>query len=177
MSPLGSKEPNEPFLSPHTVFVSSRPQKSAYSVYAPPRQWRLWKLPCADAFWQTERKNSLSSSSCRIADQEPWMSLLLSRPSPVWVIDPRSVRSPVEFSVGTTPRNPASWRTFLISRQSPMRATSWLATIQPIPGMRHQVLYTLGQFRIALTEAADLSGRLHRLASQKTPNCQATDRA
>src|SRR5262249_52980504 len=29
MSPLGSKEPNEPFLSPHKVFVASRPQKSA----------------------------------------------------------------------------------------------------------------------------------------------------
>ena len=29
MSPLGSKEPNEPFFSPHKVFVASRPQKSA----------------------------------------------------------------------------------------------------------------------------------------------------
>ena len=57
---------------------------------------------------QTERKNSLSSLSCRIADQEAWMSLLLSRSSPVRVIDPRSTLSPVECSVGTKPKNPAS---------------------------------------------------------------------
>ena len=35
------------------------------------------------------------------------------------------------------------------------------------PGDAHQVLNTLGQFRIALTEAADLSGRLHRLLFRK----------
>jgi hypothetical protein len=28
---------------------------------------------------------------------------------------------------------PASWRTFLSPRQSPIRARSWLATIQPMP--------------------------------------------
>jgi hypothetical protein len=72
----------------------------------------------------TERKNSLSSPSLRIADHAAWMSLLLSRPSPVCVIEPRSVLSPVECSVGTKPRNPASWRTFLSSRQSPIRARS-----------------------------------------------------
>ena len=53
---------------------------------------------------QTERKNSLSSPSCRIADQDAWMSLLLSRSSPVRVIDPRSTLSPVECSVGTNPK-------------------------------------------------------------------------
>ena len=47
---------------------------------------------------------------------QPWV--------PVWVIDPRSVLSPVEFSVGTKPRKPASWRMLLSSRQSPMRARS-----------------------------------------------------
>ena len=36
------------------------------------------------------------------------------------------------------------------------------------PGDAPQVLYTLGQFRIALTEAADLSGRLHRLLSENS---------
>jgi hypothetical protein len=39
-------------------------------------RWRAWVL-------QTEAKNSLNSLSCRIADQEAWMSLLLNRPSPV----------------------------------------------------------------------------------------------
>ena len=41
----------------------------------------------------------LSSPSCRIADQDAWMSLLLSRSSPVRVIDPRS----------TSPRWSARW--------------------------------------------------------------------
>src|SRR5262249_4046670 len=67
-----------------------------------PRGWRR----------QTERKNSRSSPSWRIADEEAWMSLLLSRPSPLWVIAPRWVFSPVERSLGTSPKNPASWRTF-----------------------------------------------------------------
>src|SRR5262249_41650530 len=39
MSPLGSKEPNESFVSPRTVVVASRPQKSACSAYGPPPQW------------------------------------------------------------------------------------------------------------------------------------------
>src|SRR5215475_193658 len=39
MSPLGSKEPNESFVSPRTVVVASKPQKSACSAYAPPPQW------------------------------------------------------------------------------------------------------------------------------------------
>jgi len=34
---------------------------------------------------------------------------------------------------GDQTRNPPSWRMFLSSRQSPMRARSWLATIQPMP--------------------------------------------
>ena len=59
-------------------------------------RWRGWGQA-------TERKNSLSSPSWRIADHAAWMSLLLSRPSPVWVIAPRSVLSPVECSVGTKP--------------------------------------------------------------------------
>ncbi len=50
-----------------------------------------WGRGC---LWQTERKKSLSSPSFRIADQEAWIILLLSRLSPVWVIDPRSVLSP-----------------------------------------------------------------------------------
>src|SRR5258705_11034332 len=41
MSPLGSKEPNELFLSPHTVFVSSTPQQSLHSACGLPPQWRL----------------------------------------------------------------------------------------------------------------------------------------
>src|SRR5437870_5736455 len=49
----------------------------------------------ARVFSANPRKKSLSSSSCRIADHDAWMSLLLSRPSPVRVIDPRSVLSPV----------------------------------------------------------------------------------
>src|SRR5215510_14615665 len=48
MSPLGSKDPNEPFLSPHKVFVASRPQKSARCVCAPLQQWRPWTPPCGD---------------------------------------------------------------------------------------------------------------------------------
>src|SRR5882724_3840812 len=52
------------------------------------------------------------------------MSLLRSRPSPVWVIGPRSVLSPVECSMGTKPRNPPSWRIFSSSRQSPILARS-----------------------------------------------------
>src|SRR5262245_30170649 len=39
MSPLGSKEPNESFVSPRTVVVASRPQKSACLAYGPPPQW------------------------------------------------------------------------------------------------------------------------------------------
>src|SRR4029453_8825872 len=113
--------------------------------------------------WQIKRKNSLSSASFRIADQDAWTSLLLKRSSPVRVIDPRSVLSPVECSVGTKPRNPASWRTFLSWRQSPIRARSWLATIQPIPDTLHHILDTLGQFRIVLAEVANLSGRLKDL--------------
>src|SRR5438093_2330055 len=71
-----------------------------------------------------QAENSLSSASFRIADQEAWIILLLKRSSPVRVIEPRSVLSPVECSVGTKPRNPPSWRMFLSSRQSPMRARS-----------------------------------------------------
>lgn len=48
----------------------------------------------------------------------------LNRRSPVWVIEPRSVFSPVDRSLGTTPRNPPSWRTFSSTRQSPIRASS-----------------------------------------------------
>src|SRR5262249_42776590 len=58
-----------------------------------PRGWRR----------QTERKNSRSSPSWRIADQGAWMSLLLSRPSPVWVIAPRWVFSPL---AGNQSQNP-----------------------------------------------------------------------
>src|SRR5262249_30641296 len=68
MSPLGSKEPNEPFLSPHKVFVciktteirtlSLRATATMATLDATLRGWR----------WQTERKNSLSSLSFRIAD-------------------------------------------------------------------------------------------------------------
>src|SRR5262249_29322444 len=47
MSPPGSKEPNEPFLLPHRVFVSSTPQKSLPCAYARPLQYRLWKRPRA----------------------------------------------------------------------------------------------------------------------------------
>src|SRR5215475_6379970 len=39
MSPLGSKEPNESFVSPRTVVVASKPQKSACLAYGPPPQW------------------------------------------------------------------------------------------------------------------------------------------
>ena len=57
------------------------------------------------------------------------------------MIDPRSVLSPVEFSVGANPKNPANCRMFLSSLQLPIRARSWLATIQPIPGIdiRHSI--------------------------------------
>src|SRR4030095_12291235 len=91
------------------------------------------------------------------------MSLLRSRPSPVWVIGPRSVLSPVECSMGTKPRNPPSWRIFSSSRQSPILATSWLATIQTNPGNRHHILNALGQFGVGLTKAADLFGALKDL--------------
>ena len=84
--------------------------------------------------WHTARKKCRSSASWRIAAQAAWMSLARKRSSPERVIDPRWVPSPVERSVGTTPKNAASWRIFWSSRQSPMRARSWLATIHPIPG-------------------------------------------
>src|SRR5215475_11307535 len=61
------------------------------------------------------------------------MSLLRSRPSPVWVIGPRSVLSPVECSMGTKPRD------------------------------RHHILNALRQFGVGLTKAADLFGALKNL--------------
>jgi hypothetical protein len=75
-----------------------------------------------------------SSPSWRIADQAPWMSLLRNRLWPVRVIEPRSVFSPLESSQWEPlPKTLRAWRTFLSSRQSPIRARSWLATIQPMP--------------------------------------------
>jgi hypothetical protein len=45
------------------------------------------------------------------------------------------------------------------------------------PTNRHQVLDALGQFRVFLTETADLSSGLKNLLFQKTPSSQAADRA
>src|SRR5262245_6958018 len=80
--------------------------------------------PAANLWVYTERPNGDSApTSKRNRALRLLCSLLLSRGSPVWGIEPRSVRSPVDCSVGTTPRQPPSWRRFLSSRQSPMRAT------------------------------------------------------
>src|SRR5437870_13715019 len=100
--------------------------------------------------WQIKRKNSLSSASFRIADQEDWIILLLKRSSPVRVIGPRSVLSPVECSVGTKPRNPPSWRMF-----SPIADAGQKLTGHNPADARHthHILDTLGQFRIVLAEA------------------------
>ena len=78
-------------------------------------------------FLATVRKNSRSSPSWRIADQDAWMSLLLSRSSPVRVIDPDQFSPRWSARWEPNPKKPASWRMFLSSRQSPMRAKSWLA--------------------------------------------------
>src|SRR5262249_7662960 len=106
---------------PHTEFVSHRHNSD-------PRTEMSWM------FFSHAAKEF--SQFAVLADRRPRSldKLLRNRPSPVWVIEPRSVFSPVEFSVGTRPRKAGSWRMFLIWRQSPTRARSLLATIQPIPG-------------------------------------------
>ena len=55
---------------PHTEFVSHRYNRDP-------------RTEMTGCFLATVRKNSLSSPSWRIADQEAWISLLRNRPSPV----------------------------------------------------------------------------------------------
>src|SRR5215467_6132055 len=95
------------------------------------------------------------------------MSLLLSRPCPVRVIDPRSVFSPVEFSLGTTPKNPGQLAH--VFKLPPIADTSQeLARHDPADTTNaHHILDALRQFRIVLTELANLFGHLHDLLLRK----------
>src|SRR5205085_5036582 len=74
----------------------------------------------AAALLDRDRKSTrLNSSHSQIS-----YAVFCLKKKTIRVIQPRSVLSPVECSVGTKPRNPPSWRMFLSSRQSPMRARS-----------------------------------------------------
>src|SRR5262245_21089414 len=106
---------------PHTEFVSHRHNSD-------PRTEMSWMF-----FGHAAKE---FSQFAVLADRRPRsLDKLTSQSSIAGVGNrARSVLSPVEFSVGTRPRKAGSWRMFLIWRQSPTRARSLLATIQPIPG-------------------------------------------
>ena len=86
---------------------------------------------------------------------------------PVRVIEPRSVFSPVEFSVGTTPKNPASLAH--VFKLPPVADTSKEpARHDPADATNaHHVLHALRQFRIVLTQLSNLFGHLHNLLLRK----------
>ena len=91
------------------------------------------------------------------------MSLLRSRSSPVWVIDPRSVLSPVECSRGDQTQKSSQLAD--IFKLSPIAdPCQKLAGHDPADaGKRHHIFNALGQFGIGLAKAADLFGRLKDL--------------
>ena len=70
-SPLRSKEPILPFLSLHTVFVSSTLRKILTLSFRATATMATRDAMFRGWLRQTERKNSLNSASWRIADQEP----------------------------------------------------------------------------------------------------------
>ena len=125
--------------------------------------------------WQTERKNSRKLPI--LADRRPRrLNEFTSKPAVSRAGDRSSIDPISRWSSRSAP-NPESSELskLLISRQSPIRARSWLATIQPIPGMliRYSMHWdssasSLQKRRISLV--------LLRPASHKTPNCRATDR-
>ena len=71
-----------------------------------------------------------------LADRRPGrLNKLTSKPAvAAWVIDPRSDRIARGVLGRYQTQKATSCRTLSICRQSPMRAISWLATIQPILG-------------------------------------------
>jgi hypothetical protein len=115
----------------------------------------------------TERKNSLSSPSCRIADHEAWISLLLSRGSSVWVIDPPIGSISRRVFGGHQAEKPCQLAD--IFNLSPIADPGQKVTRHnpADPGNAHHVLNALRQFGIVLTEATDLFGRLDNLLFRK----------
>src|SRR5262245_56841609 len=122
-----------------------------------PRGWRR----------QTERKNSRSSPSWRIADQEVWMSLLLSRPSPLWVIAPRWVFSPVERSLGNQSQKPCQLAHVL--KLPPVAdAGQELTGHNPAnPTDTHHILNALRQLRVVVAILANFFTHLLALLRRK----------
>ena len=100
------------------------------------------------------------------------MSLLRSRGSPLWVIEPRSVLSPVESLGGNQPQKGRQLAN--VFNLAPVADTGHhLARHDPAdPRKRLEIVYTLRQFRVVLAKAADLAGRLKNLFLVKLQTVQ-----
>ena len=158
MSPLGSKEPNEPFLLRCKVAGFSIPHKSAYSVFAPPPQWRCGSHIAAVGF-PANRTVKLSKLSV-LADRRPGgLNELTSKP-PISDVGDRAPIDPIPRGVlGWHQAQKASQLPDIVNFTPVSNARQKLASDNPAdPRNAHQVGNGLRQFGIFFTEPANLFG-------------------